>query len=628
VDSLLQRALSLANTRYQGQSVFAGQNTTADAFLSIAGGYKYQGTNAAQNILAPTGSPIPYTLTGDSAFGAVSSQVVAYKILSPALTASTRLSDLNGAALNGIAAGPVNITVGATTVSADLTNAATVNDVVSILNSALASAGTTASVSITGNSLSVAGDATQSITIADAQSGTTAKDLGIATTVAATTTFAGANLGARITNTTPLSALNNGAGIDPSGIILSNGTNTATISLAGMTTVEDFLNAVNNSGTNVRAEIKADGTGFNLFNPLSGTTLRVGENGGTTADQLGLRSLNANTNLADFNNAAGVTPISNTLAGPSGKITVTKTDGTTFNVSIDGVSTPSQLIAAINGASGNTTVTAALNSSGNGITLTDTSGGSGNLSVAAAAGYISNGTDLGIFASGTGGTLTGSNITFSTDDFRVTRRDGTSFTVSLKGAVTTQDVLNRINTADGNTAVGTKVTASLNPTGNGIQLSDASTGTGVLTVAATNSSEAPAQLGILKTAGAATPGVINGDDNNPLQPQGLFSSLTLLRDSLLKNDNAGIAQAGQLLAKDGARVVKTRGIVGAREQDVAARISDATDQKTQLKQALSLLNDTDFTEAATRFQQLQTAYQASLQVASTTQNTSLLDFLK
>jgi flagellin-like hook-associated protein FlgL len=307
---------------------------------------------------------------------------------------------------------------------------------------------------------------------------------------------------------------------------------------------------------------------------------------------------------------------------------ITRTDGTQFSVQVDGVSTPSDLIAKINSATGNTSVTASLNASGNGITLTDTSGGSGNLSVAAGSNYVSNGTDLGLFSTGAGGTLTGTNITFSTDDFRITRRDGSSFTISTKGAVTVQDILDRINNADGNINPLTRVTASLNSNGNGIQLSDASTGSGTLAVTSLNGSSAASQLGIAKTADSAAPGVITGDDTNPLQPQGLFSSLTMLRDALLTNDNAGIARAAALLETDRSRVVRAQGIVGAREQDVSSRKDDATNENTQLKAALSLLNDTDFTEAATRLQQLNTAYQASLQVSQITGNMSLLDFLK
>jgi flagellin-like hook-associated protein FlgL len=270
-----------------------------------------------------------------------------------------------------------------------------------------------------------------------------------------------------------------------------------------------------------------------------------------------------------------------------------------------------------------------MNSTGNGITLTDTSGGAGNLAVAAGNGFVSNSSDLGIIRTGTGGTLAGTDITFSTDDFRITRRDGTSFTVSLAGppaVATIQDVLNRINGADGNTNPLTQVTASLNTTGNGIQLSDASTGPGALTLTQLNASDAANQLGIAKAQTSS--GIITGDDNNPLQPEGVFSSLTMLRDALLQNDNAGIARAAELLEADGARAIRTRGVVGAREQDISARKDQATAEQTDLKQALSLLADTDFTTAATRFQQLQTAFQASLQVAQTTRNLSLLDFLR
>jgi flagellin-like hook-associated protein FlgL len=521
------------------------------------------------------------------------------------------------------------MTVGATTLSVDLSQAATVTDVVSLLNNALVSAGSDASVGLSGGSLTVAGDSTQTVTFADTQSGTTAATLGIAGSIAPGGSLTGGTLAPTITGTTPLASLNNGAGIDPSGIVISNGANSATITLGGppaLTTVEDLLNAINNSGTNVKAEINADGTGINLLNPLSGTSLRIGENGGNTADQLGIRSFNAATKLADMNGGTGVTPIAGTLAGPKGQINITRTDGTQFAVQMDGISTPAQLIAAINGAAGNTTVTAGMNPTGNGITLTDTTGGPGNVAVTPGSNFVSNGTSLGIFGTGAGGTLTGSNIAFSTDDFRVSRRDGTSFTVSVNGATTIQDVLNRINNADGNTNPLTRVTASLNPTGNGIQLSDASTGSASLTVTPLNSSSAAAQLGI--AGSAAAPGVLSGTDTNPLQPQGLFSSLTMLRDALLNNDTAGIAQAAALLAKDGSRAIRTRGIVGAREQDVSGRKDDATNENTQLKAALSLLNDTDFTDAATRLQQLNTAYQASLQVSQSTGNMSLLDFLK
>ena len=63
------------------------------------------------------------------------------------------------------------------------------------------------------------------------------------------------------------------------------------------------------------------------------------------------------------------------------------------------------------------------------------------------------------------------------------------------------------------------------------------------------------QLGIFKTAPGASTGRIAGDDMNPIQPRGLFTTLTLLRDSLMKNDTAGINRAAALLDADGQRVI-------------------------------------------------------------------------
>jgi flagellin-like hook-associated protein FlgL len=630
VNALLTRALAIGNQRYQGQAIFGGQNGVDDPFSSVGGGYKYTGTTSEQGIVTPTGGTLNCTINGDEAFGAVSSEVVGYKDLAPMLTAMTPSTAIRGTGGGTVTLGTINVTVGTTTKSIDLGQTATMNDVVNTLNAGLSSMGTTAQVFLLGGRLRVFGDATQTVSFANPTGGTTAQDLGIAgLTVPSGTMQSGQALSTLITPTTMLSALNNGSALDLTGITISNGTNSATISLAGLSTVEDLLNAINTSGTNVRAEINEEGTGINIFNPLSGTELRIGENGGNTAEQLGIRSFHPTTKLADFNNGTGVTPISEKIAGPTGTIVVTRTDGTQFNVTMDGVKTPAQLVAAINGATGNTTVTAALNATGNGISLTDTTGGSGNLAVAAGSNYVSNGSELGLFKTGSGATLTGTNITLSTDDFQITRRDGTSFTVSLGGnppASTVQDVLDRINNAAGNTNPATKVTAGLNTVGNGISLTDASSGSGTLTVTALNSSEAAAQLGIAKAATSA--GVLNGDDNNPLMPQGVFSSLTLLRDSLLKNDTAGITRAATLLEKDGARAIKARGVVGAKEKDISTRKDDVTSEQTQLKSALSMLADADYTEAATKFQQLQTAYQASLQVAQTTRNLSLLDFLK
>ncbi|HVX86038.1 MAG TPA: flagellar hook-associated protein FlgL [Phycisphaerae bacterium] len=627
VDSMITQLLNLANTQYQGQSVFAGAATGNAAFVAAGAGYQYNGSTDSQGVLGEDGTTIDYTVNGGQVFGGLSAQVASTQSLNPALTSATRLADLNGAVGNGIGTGPVTITVGSTSVTADLSHAATAGDVVNIVNAALTGAGSDASIGLSGGGFAVTGDSTQALTIADAAGGSTAKDLGISGTVAAAGTLAGTNVGPKVTVTTPLSALNGGAGIDPSGIVISNGGTSATIPLAGLNTVGDLLNAINNAGNgnlHVQASINAAGTGINLLNPVSGSNMTVGENGGSTASALGIRSMSASTKVADLNGGAGIGTASATMQGPTGQIVITRTDGTSFNVTLDGVKSVSQLIAAINSASGNTTVTATLNGTGNGITLTDTSGGAGNLSVTGGTNFNANGSLLGIFQTGTGGTLTGTDITFSTDDFRITRHDGTSFSVNVSGAATIQDVLNAINNADGNGNPANKVTASLNANGNGISLSDASAGSGALAVTATNGSAAATGLGI---AGSSVSATLNGQDVNPISPTGLFSSLIMLRNALLNNDTTGIQRAATLLSQNSTQVATARGIIGAREQDISARQTTATNENTALQSALSLLSDTDMTTTITKFQQLQTSYQAALQTAETTRNLSLLDFL-
>jgi flagellar hook-associated protein 3 FlgL len=179
VDSLLTRAMTVGNQRYQGLALFGGQNGVDDPFNSVGGGYKYSGTTGEQGILTPSGTTLNYTINGDDAFGAVSSEVVGYKTLTPALMAGTLLSDVAGARGNGVTAGSINMTVGTTTVNVDLGSAATIGDVTRIINAALTNAGSDARVQRSGTSLQVVGDTTQNVSFGDAGQGQMASDLGL-----------------------------------------------------------------------------------------------------------------------------------------------------------------------------------------------------------------------------------------------------------------------------------------------------------------------------------------------------------------------------------------------------------------------------------------------------------------
>src|SRR5206468_7215038 len=115
---------------------------------------------------------------------------------------------------------------------------------------------------------------------------------------------------------------------DLAGLQITNGLASANFDLSGAVTVEDMLNTINSSGTGVRAEINAFGTGINILNPTQGTQLTIGENGGTTAADLGVRSFNPATQLNELNNGQGV----RTVSGDD--FTIADSSGVAFNVDL------------------------------------------------------------------------------------------------------------------------------------------------------------------------------------------------------------------------------------------------------------------------------------------------------
>jgi len=235
--------------------------------------------------------------------------------------------------------------------------------------------------------------------------------------------------------------------------------------------------------------------------PVGAGTLTLEEGGGEASSQ---------TPLSQLNGGAGVSPGQFRVTDRSGNTTVIDTSN---DVTLDDV--VNQLNNAV-GVSIHATVT------DQGLVVTDQSGGTGSLTVQ----DLNGGTaaqSLGIAGTGTGNTITGTNINFISagttlaqlndgngvsttsagqTDFSITARDGTLINVSLNGAKTVGDVINDINTVGG-----AKLNASINAAGNGITLTDTSGGAGALTLTPQNSSEAAADLGL---TGAATGSTLQG----------------------------------------------------------------------------------------------------------------------
>ena len=161
-----------------------------------------------------------------------------------------------------------------------------------------------------------------------------------------------------------------GVGIEfdqTSGLRIENDGNVYTIDLTTAQTIEDLLNILNTSDADVRAGINAAGNGIDIRSRLSGADFSIGENGGTTATQLGVRSFTLQTRLADLNHGFGV----HTATGDD--FVIQRKDGFLLSYDISNSQTIGDVINLINTDPDNqdamTQVIAQLATVGNGIEL-------------------------------------------------------------------------------------------------------------------------------------------------------------------------------------------------------------------------------------------------------------------
>jgi flagellin-like hook-associated protein FlgL len=322
-----------------------------------------QGHTARElGILTPIGSPPSSTLQGDP--------------LNPAVLKTTRLSDLLGTKAQGriTSAGPNNdIVITATA------NGAALNDV-RVIFQAGGTAGAEVAIYDDSNPL----DKTLTVQIQDGVS--TASQVSAAITAeghfAATLDYHDATssmqAGTEAVDAGDFGQLTSGGSgqvLDiTSGLVLNNGGQSVTVDFSGAETVEDLLNLMNGAGLGLQAEINADADGINVRSRWSGADLTIGENGGLTATQLGIRTYTAATELSDFNRGIGV-PTANDPADDD--VLITARDGTQMSINLSTATTVQDVITLINthaaNNTGTTSVVAQLAMTGNGIELVDQS---------------------------------------------------------------------------------------------------------------------------------------------------------------------------------------------------------------------------------------------------------------
>ena len=420
VDNLLSALTTLANRESQGIHLFGGKRSAEAPMVGLREGLQYRGSREGLVNELGLDRAIPINLTGPEAFGSLSARVEGDSDLDPRMNGNTRLDDLAGARSLGIARSSLAVDVNGTELTVDLTDADRVEDVVDRLQAAIQTVDAGATVSIdatTGNRFAITPSGGFTVTISDPEGPAAAADLGLEGTFPPDTV--GADVNPRLTELTPLSDID--ALTVPLGSIrVGNGSLSREVDLSGAENVQDVLNAINGLDLGVRAEINPEADRIDVVNELSGALMSIGEvSGGTTATELGIRSLMRNTPLSELNRGRGVEIRSGSVDPQTGlpdpsrdlDFRITAKDGTTFDVDLAGAMTIGDVIDAINTEAVNAGLTvpapfnAGLASDGNGIELTDGTA-AGTTTIEALNGSFA-AENLGILMSSSSATLTG-----------------------------------------------------------------------------------------------------------------------------------------------------------------------------------------------------------------------------
>jgi flagellin-like hook-associated protein FlgL len=637
----IQALMNIGNQKFNDRYLFAGSNTTVAPFTTLANGdIQYNGNNQELTSFSDANTQFDSNVTGDDAFGAVSAPVDGAD-LNPIVTADTKLSDLRLG--QGISLGSIAITDGDGHQSiVDLSGAQTVGDVANLI-SANAPPGRTLQVTVTNTGLDIqlvpAAGQSDALSISEVGGGVTANELGILGQ-SSNGTIQGGALNPALTLTTPLADVDGGNLDLTSGLQITNGGTTYTVNLSQCQTIEDVLNAINGAGAGVTAQINPDQTGLEVSSNVSGDDFAIGENGGWTATDLGLRTFNLDTPLASLNYGQGVgvftgDPNSNT---PPSDFTITAADGDQFNVSLVGCNTVGDVINKIDDLSDGT-VQARLVPKGNGIELVDDGPSPGQITI------MSNiqstaAVDLGLIPAGeqsvtsaAKGTASGvvswgepnSDLLFQANEAGTAGDARIDFVDDAPAAGDeTADYYSNTQTLVIHIAPGTDANQVITA------VETSPTASPVFSVSLDNAPNNNGSGTITPTTayiGGGTEAVITGTDANPQETAGVFNSLLRMSRALQSNDMTEVQRDVNQLTQASQNLNFSQATLAAGEQGLSAAQTQLTSNNTQLQQLLSNDDDADMATVISDLTAAQTAFEASLEAMAQTFKMTLLNYL-
>ncbi|SVA70625.1 uncharacterized protein METZ01_LOCUS123479 [marine metagenome] len=369
------------------------------------------------------------------------------------------------------------------------------------------------------------------------------------------------------------------------------------------------------SGTNVRTtpfEISASGAVYK--GNTDSYTIQVAEDTNVKINQPGSDVLGTDLN-PDLNTSTLVSQLNGGTGISAGSFSITDRAGNSGNVTVSNNMTLEMVISAISNVS--TNITASINSSANGITITDTSS---LIKQSLTVSEISGGTtatDLGVLGKKDGNIEgTDLNATLSTLTLISELNDGqglalkdinimngaASGTVSLSSATTISGVINLINGA------GLNVTASINSAGNALQV-------------ISNNSSTVAVAGNIGADTTAEDLGLGGGKN-------VINTVIKLKQAMEKDDTFGILASLNNLDSGLVSILEARAILGATARRMETTETNHQQDIVNQNEQIANIEGADLVEAASEFAAMEAALQASLSSTARIIQPSLLDFLR
>ncbi|MCA9231683.1 MAG: flagellar filament capping protein FliD [Planctomycetales bacterium] len=481
-------------------------------------------------------------------------------------TKLTRLNDGNGVQIRDAVDDLQFDLIDGTQLTLDLDDAATLGDVIDKIN-ALDAAKLTAAIASDGKRIELH-DLTSgggAFSVSSVDTGTAAEDLGL-TEAAVGADITGRRLVAGLRDTL-LSSFNGGAGVGTLGDIDITdrlGTPAVTVDLSSAETLGDIVKLINDSSADVTAAINSARSGITITDNSGGTgDFIIADSGATTtatnlkiavndqvasvnSGKLHRQTISEATLLADLKGGLGIV---------ASDVKITDSNGVSTSIDLNKkgaeAKTIGDVIDAINASS--VGVEASINSTGDGILITDTALGSKTLGISDTNGTLAadlnltrasktidiNGQDTQVIDGSNAYSVDLSDVDGSPDsislsslnggagiddsDILITDSAGKTFALDFNGVdagiSTVGQLIDRIN--ERATSAGAGVTASINSAGTGILLTDTAEGSGNLKVEDVNGTAA-ADLKILSNDNTTTE--INGS--------GLFSAQSASQGAL------------------------------------------------------------------------------------------------